>query len=345
MSKISFIFLVTIILLWSNNQAHQLNSNEFFSSLRPSKSLQAFALQKLDPIKDERTKGLLLSYVFGINSKISKEDRKTHRTLNLLHLFSPSGLHVSSILFIFLWMIRKKWKYAYFFWSLFITIFFSISLSLPGYYPLKRTLGFHLLSLGNEIYLKKKRLKLSSFQIFIVLMIIDFSVGTFKESNLSFTYSFLFWGIILSGTKFSHRFFYLGLAQFLVCYFSQTPINPLSILSNLFLSPIFSFLFPLIFFAVMLGYQTITEFLTSVYISILDFVADGISIMPVIHVDDLFIYILVFILIYREVKVPKKFFLVLCLISTPLSSTKINSFKEFKKSYIYKIKKPPEGGF
>jgi hypothetical protein len=95
----------------------------------------------------------------------------------------------------------------------------------------------------------------------------------------------------------------------------------------------------------MFGFQAMTIFFTSVYISILDFFADGISIVPAVRVDELFIYVLIFFLIYLELKISKKFFLVLCLISTPLSSEKINSFKEFKKSYIYKIKKPPEGGY
>jgi hypothetical protein len=345
MSKISFIFLVSIILLWADNHAHQLNSNEFFHPSITSKPIKDYAETKLETIHDPRIKGLIFSYVFGINSKISKTDRQIHQTLNLKHLFSPSGLHISSILFLFLWLKRKKVKRAHDLWNTLIIVFFTLSFYLPGYYPLKRTLGFHILAIANENFLKKKKIGLSFFQLFLILMICDFVFGSFRESPLSFTYSFLFWGIILSVQKFSHRLFYLGLGQLLVSYFSEIPMNPISIITNVFLSPIFSLLFPLIFFHLILGFPLLANKLTAFYLSILEFVAKKISFFPFIYVDSFFLFFLVCLFSYQNLKLPKKIFLLLILVATPLNPEKISDFKQFKKSYVTKIKKPPEGGF
>jgi hypothetical protein len=345
MNKITFIFVIATLLLFADGHMHQLNANELFHHSMTPKSLQNYADQKLTPIHDPRIKGVVLSYVFGINTQISKTDRHIHQILNLKHLFSPSGLHISSILFIFLWMNRNKWKNAHYLWNSLILFFFSLSLYLPGYYPLKRTLGFHVLTIGNEIFLKKKNIKVSFFQIFLILMMTDFTFGTYRESPLSFTYSFLFWGIILSVKKFSHRLFYLGLGQLLVCYFSLLPINPLSIMTNMFLSPIFSLLFPLIFFSLFLGFPLVTISLTSIYMKVLEETAKSISFFPSIYVDDVFIFFLILLFCYQNLRLPKKIFLILLFVAIPVKTEKTSSFKDFKKSYINKIKKPPEGGF
>jgi hypothetical protein len=73
--------------------------------------------------------------------------------------------------------------------------------------------------------------------------------------------------------------------------------------------------------------------------------ASAISFIPSIYVNDVFIFFLILLFCYQNLRLPKTIFLIILFVAAPVNTEKTSSFKDFKKSYIYKIKKPPEGGF
>jgi len=186
-------------------------------------------------------RGALRSYVLGDKRKLKRGLRWAHQALSLQHLFTPSGLHLSSIfLFIrpILFIIRKFSTKGYWIFSL---LLFLLPFLLPGFWAIKRIC---LLKISKLIFPK-----LSWFKIFLITFLIDFNFGTFKYSPLSFCFSFLFLGLIFSleGRPKIYLPLVLFTGQVLVAFFWSSLVNPMSLFLGQFLSFIFSFLFPIFF--------------------------------------------------------------------------------------------------
>jgi competence protein ComEC len=146
--------------------------------------------------------------------------------LGLNHLFSPSGFHLSAILTPVFWLTNSK--------SIKLSLLILIGILLirvPGLSALKRM-----------VLVKTFQTKLNIKLGFFVALIIDLLFGTFQSSPISFTYSFLFLGLIYSGIKGIKLIVLFFFAQILIAYFQQ---NQLSLLI-IFWSPILNWLFGMI---------------------------------------------------------------------------------------------------
>ncbi|MFZ4714011.1 MAG: ComEC/Rec2 family competence protein [Bacteriovoracaceae bacterium] len=342
MGKLFFIFFTTIILLITIDRERQNYLTPLFIKAKNSSEIDQFARDRVSQFKDPKMKALALSYVFGINKDLNKEEKDLHQKLNLKHLFSPSGLHLSSVLVWILWMRKKGWKKAKLvLWSIIMALCLS-SLELTGYFPLKRTLWFQFLVLSLDFLAPKYFNKPSSFALFLATMAIDFLFGSYDEASLSFTYSFLFWGIILTQNNFIKRLFFLSLGQLLVAYFAHYLVNPLSFLANAILGPIFTMLFPFIFFSLFTPWIFIAENTLRFFQTIMEFTANKIDFFPQISVKEFYLYFLMTLLIYMTFKVPKKTFVVLLLVSIPLKEIDESLAKELIHAYSSKKKSHPK---
>ncbi len=213
---------------------------------------------------------VLFSYTVGGQKGVSRSVTTAHKNLYLIHLFTPSGLHLSS-LFFFLTPLLTFLKFRSF------NYFFAVSLllTLPpffldGFWAVKRVSFLRLLFL----VFKKIPLKLSLFTLFILAFSLDFMFGTFKDSPLSFTYSFLFLGMIFAGQKWPSIWLplFLMLGQFLVCFFQQTPFFPLNFFLGFLLTSFFSLLFPLFFLAFCFPqFSLIAKFFLSLFLFLVKF--------------------------------------------------------------------------
>lgn len=155
---------------------------------RANKSLP-FTLNRYEEIRSEfnskKAAALLNAFVSGNKKRIPKKTKTTFEELGILHLFTPSGVHLSSILFLFLSLLSRV-KHRLFFY---IPLLALAYLCTP----------FH--SIKRILLLKSvKAWKPSThiFNCFLISFIWDFFLGTYKLSPLSFSYSFLFLGIIVS---------------------------------------------------------------------------------------------------------------------------------------------------
>jgi hypothetical protein len=154
------------------------------------------------------------------------ELKQSLRNLGLIHLLTPSGLHLSS-----LFILIKKWRILYP-----ICLF---SLFLPGLYSLKRV-----------AIIKTFRSFLPLKVSFILSFCIDLLFGNFINSPISFSLSFLFLGIIIFIRKNLWLHFFIG--QMIVSLFFEQSISILA----LFISPLLTFIFSCAFPWLLMSYFT-----------------------------------------------------------------------------------------
>lgn len=218
---------------------HFWNRNHTFVQFYQPQTRPIFMLDLAAKTKPYFEKELLWAFsdalVTGNTKNLPKKEKNKFKELNLNHLFSPSGLHFTSLLSPIKPLIK-------FFPALGIIPFLFLPLFfVPGLFSLKRSLAFINLS-----FINRNTLKLSNSKIFIGVFILDFMIGAFSGSLLSLIFSLLFWGIFVLEHKLIKRLVFLFLAQYLCLCFFPANFYPLAVPANLFISLLFTLLFPLV---------------------------------------------------------------------------------------------------
>ena len=163
------------------------------------------------------------SILTGRTGPLSRWIKERYKLLALNHLFSPSGFHLSAVLIPVSWIIKKK---SY---ELSILLFIGAGIfMLPGLGALKRMV---LIKTGQKLT--------GHIPGFIIALLLDILFGTFQTSTLSFTYSFLFLGIIYSGKRGLPLFILIFVAQMMIAFFQNQSVSP----TLIFLSPILNLSF------------------------------------------------------------------------------------------------------
>lgn len=282
---------------------------------------------------------VLFSYTVGGQKGVSKSVITSHKNLYLIHLFTPSGLHLSSLFFFLtpLLSFLKFKSFNYFFMA-------SLLLTLPpffldGFWAVKRVSFLRLLFL----VFKKTPLKLSLFAIFILAFALDFVFGTFKDSPLSFTYSFLFLGMIFAGQKWPSIWLplFIMLGQFIVCFFQQIPFFPLNFFLGFLLTSLFSLLFPIFFLAFCIPqFSVIAKFFLSLFLFLVKFGSDFLKNSPSFFISGdglLLIFLLISSLDFKKKGI---FFILFVLFhSAPLWNIREERFQKIKSFFLAEDKK------
>ncbi len=169
--------------------------------------------------------------------KFRKDEIKPYKDLHLLHLFTPSGLHLIPISF-FAKFVLNRYFHLLFILGGYLILFGSNNLmSLERIFSLKL---FYLLG-------KNMNFNFSIISVFIVAMIFNFLSGNYQTSPLSFTFSFLFLGSVVSGNSFKEVSKNLYTSNLLVAYFFTGSVNFISPFIGILVSSVFTFLYPFIF--------------------------------------------------------------------------------------------------
>lgn len=195
---------------------------------------------------DSTAMSLLLAFNTGEKKQIKKDILKKYKILQLHHLFVPSGIHFSAVMISiapFLLFIKKF--NIYFFFLVKIALSLSPFL-LDGFFSLKRIGLFKA-----TLYI----IKIDPFLVFLITFFLDFLFGTYQYSHLSFIYSFLFLGIILSSNKSNIHWLPFNLlgGQIIIASLSFKSLTITGFLFSFILTSIFSFIFPILFFCFWLG--------------------------------------------------------------------------------------------
>lgn len=170
------------------------------------------------------------SILTGRSAPLSRLMKEKYAALGLNHLFTPSGFHLSAVLFPFLKFIKPSFH-------LYLLLTLGVSLCfLPGLIALKRML------------LIKTNQKIFGLHIgFIVALILDVFFGSFQNGALSFTYSFLFLGIIYSGLEGIGLIIWFFLGQMILAYFQNSDLSILLLIFSPLMNLCFGIMMPILF--------------------------------------------------------------------------------------------------
>lgn len=223
--SIAFIFLAII-------KAYEVASlNPYFKAEKTLK-LQSFSeVKQRVPAEDMDLLELWESILTGRSAPLSRLMKDKYKELGLNHIFTPSGFHLSAVLFPIMKIMKSpKLQLG------FLLILGSAMYFLPGFGALKRMI---LIKANQNIF--------SLHVGFLSALLLDMFFGTFQTSPLSFTYSFLFIGIIYSGLRGLGLIIWFFFAQILIAYFQGNDISLLLLIFSPFLNFIFTFLMPVLF--------------------------------------------------------------------------------------------------
>ncbi len=157
--------------------------------------------------------------------------RKEYKALALAHVFTPSGFHLSAVLWPLFFLLRKKKSKAYL-----LAAIGALLLLLPGQSALKRMtlIKFNQQFLGLRTG-------------FLLALAADILIGSFSSSPLGFTYSFLFLGIIYSGARGLTLFVWFFIAQVLIAFIQGNLVSPLLLLISPFINSVLAIALPFLF--------------------------------------------------------------------------------------------------
>lgn len=309
--KTLFILLVSLGLLFLTPP------KKFEGPFRPKKLAPALhtrlMLMRYDFQNDELA-NLAFATITGVKRGLKKDTKLAHQRLHLVHLFTPSGLHFSTLFmllspFFVAWKKTKKTRW--------LLPLFTLALApqmLTGFWAMKRVglLKFAFL------FLKLKKKHLSPFSVFLLVFFFDFFLGTYRESPLSFNLSFLFLGLIFSSLSEGKLVFALNLllGQLIASFFFDQPLFITGFTFGLFVTGVFTLIYPLIFLGFILSpwikcswLEPILDYYLKFLLSLSEF-SQGVG--DIVVVDIVLILTAILFLLGRHKKV-----LLLILLSAP----------------------------
>jgi len=235
---------------------------------------------------DKKDPALFNAYVLGYKQGLARAIKKAHQILHLMHLMTPSGLHFSAFLLLF-WPLTFLGKKGSVLKKIVITIVCLGSFLLPGFNSLKRMAGFNLL----KIFPTRFCSSLNYFRLFWIVFLVDFVFGSFWQFKLSFSFSFLFLGILLSQKSLSLKELTLSLyaGQLISSFFMHTqyylagPI--LGMLFTFFFGPYFILSLILKLLSIAFDWKTPLIGLYSCWSSVLQYLAQMATFTGMVKID------------------------------------------------------------
>lgn len=225
------IFTVSFILMLIQKSHETRRLSTFYKQDRVIKLKHFEEARSLVPKSDLDYLKIWESVLTGRSAPISKILKDKYKELGLNHVFTPSGFHLSAVLSPFLKLIKSPRH------ELTLLVFIGMTLYfLPGFGALKRM-----------VLIKGQQRIFGRHEGFIIALILDILWGSFQESTLSFTYSFLFLGIIYSGFDGLVLILYFFFAQAMIAFFQESDISPLLLIFSPLLNLLFTILMPFLF--------------------------------------------------------------------------------------------------
>lgn len=263
---------------------------------------------------DKQSAKLYDAIQIGYKTGLNKELIAGFKRLGIIHLLTPSGIHLASILFVLKKILNKKII------TILILALLTLLSFLSGFYSIKRICIFYILN---------QKIKSTKYS-FILTFIIDLIVGGYADSPLSFALSFMFWGTILfSGESKVLILINLYICQVISSFFLNSPINLLSLFINPIITSLFSAFFSILSFNYWLNY---ISYLDGLALSFLNYFSN-----TVIYLDTNLIFATTYIssVFLLIVFIPKKYHLnflctFICLNSLNLNYEKV---KHIRHSY------------
>lgn len=224
---ILFISIVLLTLL----KSQEINSLALFYKYSPVIKLTHFQNAQHHTTKEDLPLlKLWESILTGRSAPVSKYMKERYQLLGLSHIFTPSGFHLSAVLTPFMKLLKNSRHQLYALLCIGILLWF-----LSGFAALKRML---MIKTGQNL--------LGMHTGFVAALLIDMLLGSFQENTLSFTYSFLFLGIIYAGLKGVNLIIWFYIAQIILALFQGNDVSPLLLIFSPILNIGFGLIMPLL---------------------------------------------------------------------------------------------------
>ena len=225
------IFAITCIILATVKTWH---SQKLVPYYKYEKSLKLSNFEKAKSKVDKKDLELLKlweSTMSGRSGPLSKMMKERYKTLGLNHIFTPSGFHLSAVLLPFMKILKRSHL------QLISLIIIGLCLStIDGLGALKR------------MVLIKGHQKIFGLHLgFCLALLVDIFFGSFQNSTLSFTYSFMFLGIIYAGFDGLALIFWFFIGQVVLAYFQDANISFLLLVFSPILNLAFGAVMPFLF--------------------------------------------------------------------------------------------------
>jgi len=299
--------------LKSKNIYYLVNVTEYEKIIENKNIFYKFKNFIISIINDNLCYKYLYAFILGDTRYIDSEVKSSYQSLGISHLFSISGMHISIISGILLF-IFKKIKFSeekrYFLVSIFIVIFMFLVNLCPS--VLRSGIFFILLSINNIFYFHIKPINLLLLTVSIIVFFNPFIIynNGFLYSSIITGSLILFGNLINNYKNYFSKLFMTSFISFMFSFplsiYSYFQINILSILYNLIFVPLVSIIiFPLSLICLFLPFFSfILEF--SIYI--MEFLAVKLSMIesniifmkPSLFVLILYYLFICFLFYYRK---------------------------------------------
>jgi competence protein ComEC len=229
-------FVLSFTLLWALTSQRDLGHRTFY---RWKKESPSFYVEKAK--KNLRNHGKIASLDNAINvgykRKLPRKWKKSFKNLGLLHLFTPSGLHLYPFYFLITFLFNRFISISV------LSAIFLLILNTGDFFALRRIALMKASALSLSFIIKKNPFLYAFFLAFFI----DFCWGSFKDSPLGFTFSFTFLSLLIIKEPKYPFYYKIILGQILIAYFLNQNLNIAYCIIGIGLSSIFSLVFPIIF--------------------------------------------------------------------------------------------------
>ena len=294
--------------------------------------LKTFLLKRINKSKKSE---YLKTFILGDSRYIKSNIIESYRTNGISHLFSVSGMHITLLSSIILFLLNKikKSNYNYIIVILFLIIFTFLTNFTPS--VIRASMLFIVITLNKFL-----KLNLSTLKILIFILLINLNVNPYNIYNIGFQFSYvvtffliLFNKIINNYNNYISKIFFTSLISFL----SSVPIminnffsiNLLTIINNIIFVPFVSLIvFP---FSLIVLIIPQSDFIYEIFINILEFISFFINkfkleiILCKISYLFVFIYYIIIIYVLNSIK-KKKYKNFVLFIALIIIHTNINTF-------------------
>lgn len=198
---------------------------------------------KKDSFHNRENMEVYEAMILGDKRGIPRVLLESFKSLGIMHLLTPSGMHFS-ILYRFFKLHYAKTLVS----SLVViyTLFISYSF-LPGFYAFKRFALYQGITNLNKLFTRElPLLAFNKIHCLLITLIIDIFFGTFQINKMSFTLSFLFLFILSNNDNKWATTWNIYKAQIAIAYIFGNSLSIIAPILGLLLTTLYSIIFPLL---------------------------------------------------------------------------------------------------
>ena len=299
------------------------NSNIFYK-------IKTYLIERISKIKCSE---YLNTFILGDSSYISDNVLESYRTNGISHLFSVSGMYITLLSSLILYILNKVKKRNINY--LFVILFLLFYMSLTNFTPSVMRAAFLFIFLTLNKLLK---LNLSTIKIFLIILMINLIINPYNIYNIGFKFSYIISFYLILFSKIINKYknylkktlvtssisFLASIPILINNYFS---INIMTILNNIIFVPLISIIiFPFSLIVILIPkldfmFEIMIKILESLSLFITNFKLEIIFCKVNIIIIILY-YLLINIILYKFYK--RKYKYIFLIVITLFIHTNIN---------------------